>query len=44
MLTGGGNRGDAAALKAQITQALQNNPEEVKRLFLRWVDNGKGEA
>ena len=44
LLTGGGNRGDAAALKAQITQALQNNPEEVKRLFLRWVDNGKGEA
>jgi len=40
----GGNPGEAAMLKAQITQALQNNPDEVKRLFLRWVDNGKGEA
>jgi flagellar M-ring protein FliF len=31
-------------LKAQITKALQDNPEEVKRLFLSWVDNEKGEV
>lgn len=31
-------------LKAQITKALQDNPEEVKRLFLSWIDSGKGDA
>jgi flagellar M-ring protein FliF len=41
MLPGGGN---ADLLKAQITRALQDNPEEVKRLFLSWIDSEKGEA
>ena len=26
-------------LRAQITNALQNNPEEVKKLFLHWVES-----
>ena len=29
-------------LRAQITTALQENPEEVKRLFLRWAQSEKG--
>lgn len=31
-------------LRAQITAALQENPEEVKRLFLRWAQSEKGES
>jgi len=31
-------------LKAQITKALQDNPDEVKRLFLSWVEGEKGEV
>jgi flagellar M-ring protein FliF len=27
------------ALRSQITSALQNNPEEVKKLFLHWVES-----
>lgn len=27
------------ALRSQITNALQNNPEEVKKLFLHWVES-----
>jgi len=30
------------ALRRQITQALQENPDEVKRLFLSWVESEKG--
>lgn len=30
-------------LKRSITQALQDNPDEVKRLFMSWAENGKGE-
>ncbi len=33
---------DAEQLRAKITNALQSNPEEVKRLFLSWVDSDKG--
>ena len=54
-LAGGGSQSSAGMLpgmadanpdllKAQITKALQDNPEEVKRLFLSWVDNEKGEV
>jgi flagellar M-ring protein FliF len=35
---------DPQQLRAQITNALQSNPEEVKRLFLRWVESEKGGA
>jgi flagellar M-ring protein FliF len=35
---------DPALLRAQITHALQENPEEVKRLFLKWVESEKAEA
>ena len=35
---------NAQALRGQITRALQDNPEEVRRLFLRWAESGKGEA
>lgn len=31
-------------LRAQITHALQENPEEVKRLFLRWIESEKAGA
>ncbi|MCK4277172.1 MAG: flagellar M-ring protein FliF [Phycisphaerae bacterium] len=33
---------DADAMRARISQALQENPEEVKRLFLSWVESEKG--
>lgn len=40
--------GDGAAapheLRQRITAALQENPEEVKRLFQTWVDEGQGET
>ena len=35
---------DADVLRARITRALQDNPEEVKRLFLSWVESEKGEV
>jgi len=31
-------------LRGQITKALQDNPDEVKRLFLSWVQSEKGEV
>jgi flagellar M-ring protein FliF len=36
--------GAQGTVRAQITQALQDNPEEVKRLFLSWVEGAKEEA
>ncbi len=33
---------NAEALRSQISNALQENPEEVKRLFLSWADSEKG--
>ena len=33
---------DPALLRSRITAALQENPEEVKRLFLAWVEGEKG--
>jgi flagellar M-ring protein FliF len=36
--------GDPEQLRTRITRALQDNPEEVKRLFLNWVEGEKGEA
>ena len=44
MLPGQQAEVNVQALRGQITRALQKNPEEVKRLFLRWVESGKGEA
>ncbi len=35
---------DPEALRTHITNALENNPEEVKRLFLSWIDSEKGDA
>ncbi len=32
------------ALRTRITHALQENPEEVKRLFLSWAESEKGEV
>ena len=36
--------GDPELIRARIARALQENPEEVKRLFLSWVESEKGEA
>ena len=38
-----GERGevDPDRLRAHITRALRENPDEVKRLFLAWVDSEK---
>ncbi len=33
---------NAEALRSQISNALQENPEEVKRLFLSWAESDKG--
>ncbi len=33
---------NAEALRSQISNALQENPEEVKRLFLSWAESEKG--
>ncbi len=35
---------DPDVVRARITRALQENPEEVKRLFLSWVESDKGEV
>jgi flagellar M-ring protein FliF len=43
LLTGGAMSGNRDALRSQISRALQENPEEVKRLFLSWVENGQAE-
>jgi flagellar biosynthesis/type III secretory pathway M-ring protein FliF/YscJ len=32
------------ALRSQITNALQNNPEEVKKLFLHWIESKQENA
>ena len=42
LLPGGAENLNADAMRARISQALQENPEEVKRLFLSWVDSEKG--
>ena len=34
---------DPEVLRTRITHALQENPEEVKRLFLSWVEGEKGD-
>jgi flagellar M-ring protein FliF len=39
-----GAEADADVVRARITRALQDNPEEVKRLFLNWVQSEKGEV
>ena len=44
LLPGALPQANAELLKAQITNALQENPEEVKRLFLSWVNSDKGGA
>ncbi len=44
LLPASAGEGGSRILKAQITRALQNNPEEVKRLFLSWVESEKGEG
>jgi len=41
LLTGDRSEPDADHLRAHITRALRENPEEVKRLFLAWVDSEK---
>ncbi|MFP4107324.1 MAG: flagellar basal-body MS-ring/collar protein FliF [Phycisphaerae bacterium] len=44
MLPNAGHSGDDPdLLRSSIASALQENPEEVKRLFLSWVDNERGE-
>ena len=40
----GGATTDAELLQASISNALQQNPEEVKRLFANWVNPEKGEV
>ena len=42
-LSAGGNE-NPDMLRARITRALQDNPEEVKRLFLNWVQTEKSEV
>ena len=43
MLPSGGET-NLELLRARITRALQDNPEEVKRLFMNWIESGKGES
>jgi len=42
LLPGGSPANNPELLRAQITHALQENPEAVKRLFLRWIESEKG--
>ncbi len=42
ILPASGAQGSPDLLKAHITKALQDNPDEVKRLFLSWVETEKG--
>ena len=44
LLPAGEGRVDAERLRARITRALQENPEDVKRLFLSWVESERGEV
>ena len=37
-----GGEGAPEVLRARITRALQENPEEVRRLFLTWAENDEG--
>ena len=39
LLPGADADADPEILRSQITNALQNNPEEVKKLFLHWVES-----
>jgi len=39
-----GTDADPEVVRARITRALQDNPDEVKRLFLSWVQSEKGDA
>jgi flagellar M-ring protein FliF len=41
---GAGGDVNADVLRARITRALQDNPEEVKRLFLNWAESEKAEV
>jgi flagellar M-ring protein FliF len=42
LLPAAGEAAGQEMLRARITQALQNNPEEVKRLFLSWAESEGG--
>jgi len=45
MLPGGEDAAaDPNVLRAHISRALQDNPDEVKRLFLTWAEGRKGES
>lgn len=44
LLAAGTGQPDAAALREGISRALQQNPEDVKRLFLSWADSDRGQA
>jgi len=44
LLPAGAGRTETRALRARITKALQENPEEVKRLFLTWAESEEGET
>ena len=44
MLTSDRGEVDPDRLRAHITRALRENPDEVKRLFLAWVDSEKERA
>ncbi len=45
LLAGGGPAlGDPEELKHRIAAALQDNPDEVKRLFKAWVEGDEGDA
>ncbi len=44
LAAGGGGLANQAQLNERISTALQENPEEVKRLFRTWVESEKGEV
>ena len=44
LLTAAAGGASRDALRDQITRALQDNPDEVKRLFLSWVEGDQGET
>lgn len=44
LLPGGSLEANPELLKSQISNALQENPDEVKRLFLSWVNSESGGA
>ncbi len=44
LLPEGLSENDAALMRAQITQTLRDNPEQVKRLFSSWVSSEEGET